>query len=279
MPMKPRRDAEGLPFPYLGDGRDPIRADTDCEETTDSMGPYALGCDEGCDESESSYMYYYTDSGTYSTGYSSPYPDECPDDSDEVYPDSLRVAHIGPSLVRAGIEQWLKGLARFLDPRRLRMVNCVVTMPDQCDRRLAAELQIPITLGGRDAVRRVARECDVLMFWGPYDLGKWLADCRPRLGLYVAHGEGDFTRRLLEGCRPVTDHVVAVSRLVKERLCEGFPTTIIPNGLDTPPLSRSLPRDESRCGFGFEPTDFVLGYVGRFAPDKCPERVINAAAL
>ena len=106
-----------MPFPYSGEGRDPLRVDTDCEETTDSMGPYALGCDDGCDESESSYMYYYTDSGTTAPHTQARTPASAPTTRMRLTRDFLRVAHIGPSLVRAGIEQWLKGLARFLDPR------------------------------------------------------------------------------------------------------------------------------------------------------------------
>ena len=200
------------------------------------------------------------------------------DEWDDVCEAPLRIVHVGPSLVRAGIELWLKGLSRFLDPRRVRLVNCVVTIPDECDRRLAAELPVEVILGGRDAVRKAARECDVLMFWGPPELGEWLADCRPRLGIFVAHGEGEFTRAFLKGCEPVIDHVVAVSRRVSQRVCDDFPTTIITNGIDTAHLSRSLPRNEARARLGFEPADFVLGYVGRFSPEKRPETVIAAAA-
>ena len=88
---------------------------------------------------------------------------------------ALRLVHVGPSLVRAGIEQWLKGLSRFLDPRRLRLVECVVTMPENFDRKLAAELPVRVTLGGSEAVQRVAQECDVFLFSGTFrrSAGGW----------------------------------------------------------------------------------------------------------
>src|SRR5207253_3664754 len=116
------------------------------------------------------------------------------------------------SLLRAGVENWLKGLIRFLGPRRVRVVKCIATTPEHFDPVVGAELGVEAEAGGRDRVRQTAADCDVLLYWGPYDLGAWLADCRPPVGVFVAHGEGDWTRLILDGCAPVTDHVVAVSR-------------------------------------------------------------------
>ena len=201
-------------------------------------------------------------------------------DCDDVVSSSapLKMTHIGPSLVRAGVEVWLKSLSRFLDPSRLQFTRCLVTIPDYFDPEFAAELPMPAEVGGREAVRRAAAESDVLMIWGPGELGGWLGDCRPALTVFVAHGEGSYTRGYLEACRPVVDHVVAVSRRVQERVTDGYPTTVIPNGIDTSHLARSLSRSESRARFGFGPDDFVVGYVGRFSPEKRAHRVIEAVA-
>jgi glycosyltransferase involved in cell wall biosynthesis len=191
---------------------------------------------------------------------------------------ALRMTHVGPSLVRAGVEVWLKGLSRFLDPCRLQFTRCLVTEPEFYDPEFAAELSMPAEIGGREAVRRAAAESDVLMIWGPGELGDWLKDCRPALTVFVAHGEGRFTRSYLDGCGPVVDHVVAVSRRVQERVTDGYPTTVIPNGVDSSHLARSLSRPEARGRFGFAPDDFVVGYVGRFSPEKRAHRVIEAVA-
>jgi|GEM_PF-1136574 len=190
----------------------------------------------------------------------------------------LRMIHVGPSLMRAGVEVWLKGLARFLDPNRLVFTRCLATQPEFFDPEFAAELPMPCEVADRESVRRAVADSDVLMFWGPGEMGSWLEDQPPRLGLFVAHGEGDYTRRMLEACRPVVDHVVSVSRRVRERVAGDFPTTIIPNGVDLAHLARSLPRDAARARFGFGPEDYVIGYVGRFSHEKRAHRLIEAAA-
>lgn len=190
----------------------------------------------------------------------------------------LRMVHVGPSLVRAGVEVWLKGLARFLDPKRVVLTHCLATHSKYFDPEFAAELPSPCEVVDRDALRLAVADADVLMFWGPGELGRWLEDQPPRLGLFVAHGEGSYTRGMLEACRPVVDHVVAVSRRVRDRVTADFPTTIIPNGVDLTHLARSLPREEARARFGFGPDDFVIGCFGRFSDEKRVHRLIEAAA-
>lgn len=193
----------------------------------------------------------------------------------------LRVIHVGQSMVRAGIEQWLIGLARFLDPGRVKLVRCVATVPEHIDPGVVAEIEalgVPVEVGWRDTVRKAAGECDVLLCWGPDVLGEWLADCRPPLCVMVAHGEGPWTRRIIDGCRPSIDHVVAVSRRVWEHNCRDIPSSVIPNGVDASHLARTMARDEIRRRLGFGPDDFVLGYVGRFSPEKRPHVVIEAVA-
>lgn len=200
------------------------------------------------------------------------------DDPGEGADKALRVIHVGPSMVRAGIEQWLKGLSGSMDPGRVKLVRCIATQPGYLDPAVAAELGVPVTEGREEEVRQAARECDILLCWGPTELGGWLADGRPKLCVFVAHGEAGWTRRMLEGCRPVVDHVVAVSRRVVQGACEGFPTTVIPNGVDTAHLARTSSRSETRRRLGFGPDDFVLGYVGRFSPEKRAHVLIEAVA-
>jgi hypothetical protein len=199
--------------------------------------------------------------------------------SDDPLPDRpLRVVHVGQSMVRAGIEQWLKGLIRFLDPRRVQIVRCVATAPIHIDPGVVAEIGVPIDVGQEASVQRAARDCDIMLCWGPHELGSWIADCRPELCVFIAHGEGPWTRWILDGCAPVVDHVVAVSQRVWERNCRDFPSTVIPNGVDSAHLARSCSRAEIRRSLGFGPDDFVLGMIGRFSPEKRPEVVIDAVA-
>ena len=187
----------------------------------------------------------------------------------------LRAISVGPCLVRGGAEQWLIYLTRFINPQRLQLVRTVVTRPDLVDPAFVAEVPIPVEIGGADAVRRAAQECDVLLCWG-LALDELLLESRPPLCVFVAHGEGDWTRMLLGQSQRVVDHVVAVSQRVKHRVCAGFPTTVIYNGVDTQRLSQTRSREDMRRGLGFDRDDFVLGYVGRFSGEKGVTRLVEA---
>lgn len=188
----------------------------------------------------------------------------------------LRAISVGPCLVRGGAEQWLIYLTRFIRAERLQLVRTVVTRPDLVDPAFVAEVPIPVEIGGAEAVRRAARECDVLLCWG-LALDELLLDCRPPVCVFVAHGEGDWTRMLLGQSKRVVDHVVAVSQRVQHRVCTGFPTTVIYNGVDTQRLSQTRCREDMRRGLGFDRDDFVLGYVGRFSGEKGVKRLVEAA--
>ncbi|HUG66862.1 MAG TPA: glycosyltransferase, partial [Pirellulaceae bacterium] len=187
----------------------------------------------------------------------------------------LRVIHIGQHMVRAGIEMWLKALVKYSDPNRIRFERCIVTSTFN-DPQVIGELPVPVEVGGEASVRRAAMDCDVLLVSGPGELPKWLGKLRPSLCVFVAHGDGMFTRRILDKCSPVIDHVVAVSRRVQREACQGLPSTVIYNGIDTAHLTRSDHRGDIRARFGFAPTDFVVGSVMRLSPEKRPELLIEA---
>jgi glycosyltransferase involved in cell wall biosynthesis len=220
--------------------------------------------------------YFYTlgyPSHPQVTSFAEPFAGE-----EEPADEPLRMIHVGPSLVRGGAEQWLINLRRFLNPRRVRLVRAVATRPVVVDPQFVADLRIPVEVGQEDSVRRAARECDVLLCWGE-PLNEWLADCRPPLCICVAHGEGEWNQHYLDGSSAVIDHVVAVSHAVKRRICAKYPTSVIFNGIDTARLARTRSRETVRAALGFGPGDFVLGYVGRFSPEKRPQVVLEAAAL
>ncbi|HEV3338851.1 MAG TPA: glycosyltransferase [Pirellulales bacterium] len=179
----------------------------------------------------------------------------------------LRVIHAGPSLLRGGAEQWLVDLLRFLDPLRVRVLRTVLTTAEYLDPALAASLPIPVEVGQAPALRRAAEECDVLLFWG-LPLDDYLADVRPKLVVYVAHGEGDWTRAMLERSKRSVDHAVAVSEQVRRRVCHDVASTVILNGVDSSRLGRTRTRQAVRESLGFRQDDFVLGFLGRFSPEK-----------
>jgi glycosyltransferase involved in cell wall biosynthesis len=189
----------------------------------------------------------------------------------------LRAVHVGPCFARGGSEQHLIDLARFLDPSRVRIDKCIVTNPEFVDPEVVRDMPAPVEVGGADAVRRAAKEYDVLLFWGP-PLDDWLEGHRPKLCVFIAHGAGNWTRDILQGSSRVVDHVIAVSNGVREQVCNGFPVTVIPNGVDAARLAQSRSRRDSRALLGFAEEDFVLGYVGRFSPEKRVHLLVRAVA-
>jgi glycosyltransferase involved in cell wall biosynthesis len=158
------------------------------------------------------------------------------------------------------------------------IVRAIVTKPRMIDPTLHKALSIPIEVGEGESVRRAARECDVLLCWG-LELNDWLEGCRPPLCVYLGHGVGDWTLALLQQSNRVVDHVVAVSRAVQNRIGPGIPSTVIRNGIDAARLATTRSRREVRSALGFGPDDFVLGYVGRFSPEKRAGVVLEAIGL
>lgn len=187
----------------------------------------------------------------------------------------LRVVAVTPCLARGGAEQWLAFLSRFLNPARARIVRTIVTNPDFIDPQFVPEICSPVETGQEAAIRAAVRDCDVLLSWG-VELGDWLEDCRPRASVYVAHGEGNWTKMLFEKSARYVDCAVAVSQRVKNRICNGHAASVINNGVDSSRLGLTQPVNLVRQVLGFRPDDFVLGYVGRFSGEKRVDRIIDA---
>ncbi len=205
------------------------------------------------------------------------YPDEEPI---EVLPDAparpLDVICVGPSFQIGGVEQHTISLAKFFDPKRIRLLKCLVT--NQKGFRSEAARSLPFCVEPCDAARLAgaAKECDVLLMWGEGFNGR-LGDDRP-IGIFLAHGESRWTRLCLEGSSQVVDHVIAVSSRVKQSVCRSFPTTTILNGVDSARLGQTRSRESTRERYGFESHDFVLGSVARFTNEKRLHLLIEAVA-
>jgi glycosyltransferase involved in cell wall biosynthesis len=189
----------------------------------------------------------------------------------------LKLIHVSSVMLPAGIDKWLTALVRHCDPRRLKFLRCVVTS-NNVDWKQLTRVGVPVEIGRRDSIRRACEDCDVLMISDPGEAAEWIGEVRAKLCVFVAHGDGHWTRARLDALEPVIDHVVAVSNRVQQTVCNGFPSTVIPNGVDPLHLARCRPRQEVRASLGFRPDDFVLGFVGRFSPEKNPFAVIDAVA-
>ena len=188
----------------------------------------------------------------------------------------LRVVHVGPSFVCAGVESWLRALVSHSDPAVLRFVRNVVTEDYAVDHELLQKLGIPCTFGRDEAVRDAVLESDVVLVWGNVAPEYLRPEGSRAKVVFIAHGVGDWTKSALAACRPVVDHVVAVSRAVQEHVCEGFPTSVILNGVDQRHIACRSSASEVRRKLGFATDDFVVGFAGRFSPEKNAHVLIEA---
>lgn len=101
----------------------------------------------------------------------------------------------------------------------------------------------------------------------------------------TAHGylEGGWKERLYNWADRrqlrAFDAVMAVSLGIREQLiragCDPDRVHLVPNGL-TPTVT--LPRDDARAELGLVAATPVIGWVGRFSPEKGPDLCIRAAA-
>lgn len=197
-----------------------------------------------------------------------------------VPPRPLKVVHVGPFLLRGGAEQWLLDLIRATDQRYLRFTRCISTYHDLIDVgyvEALASLGVIVEAGGPESVQLAARDADVLISWG-VELDPLLGDVRPRLSIQVVHGDGPMNRHFLERSRKSIDHAVAVSHGVLKRVCKGFPATVIYNGIDAARLAPRRSVRQMRRDLSISDDDFVVGFVGRFAPEKRPEIIVDAVA-
>ncbi|MFO0999183.1 MAG: glycosyltransferase [Planctomycetaceae bacterium] len=188
----------------------------------------------------------------------------------------IRVVHVGPSFVCAGVESWLRAMTSHCDPYVLRFVRNVVTEDYAVDHDLLQKAGIPFSFGRDKAVREAALEADVVLVWGNVEPKYLHPDGSRAKVVFVAHGVGEWTRSALAMAAPVVDHVVAVSSVVREKVCVGFPTSVILNGVDQRHIACRESRDEMRRRLGFSQDDFIVGFSGRFSPEKNAHVVIEA---
>ncbi|OAI57712.1 hypothetical protein AYO47_01590 [Planctomyces sp. SCGC AG-212-M04] len=167
-------------------------------------------------------------------------------------------------------------LAKFLDPDRAILKACYVLPDGKLDAGVARDLPCPVSVATSESVQQAYLEHDLVISWG-MGVDRLLAGRqRKAIGVHIAHGDSQWTHELIKQSRNSIDHVVAVSQRVASRVCRGFPTTVILNGVDTARIATSRSRDAVRSELGFEADDFVVGFVGRFSPEKRCELLLES---
>lgn len=200
-----------------------------------------------------------------------------PDLEQSCLPDRpLSMVCVGPSFQVGGVHQHTLGLARFLNPQRVRLLRCFVTSEHPDHLPQPGTFPIPVEYCSMANLQQRTAKYDVVLAWGEGYNGR-LEPSGP-LRVFLAHGESLWTRRGLEGSSQAVDHVIAVSERVRARVCDGFPTTTILNGVDSSRLGQTRPADDVRRQLGFSSSDFVIGSVGRLTREKQMDLLIEAVA-
>ena len=193
------------------------------------------------------------------------------------FPDKpLNMVCVGPSFQVGGVHQHTLGLARFLNPERVRLTRCFVTSERPEHFPEPGTFPVPVEYCSMANLPARTAKYDVVLAWGEGYNGR--LEASGPLRVFLAHGESLWTRKVLEASDQAIDHVIAVSDRVRARVCEGFPTTTILNGVDSSRLGQTRPADDVRKQLGFGRDDFVIGSVGRFTREKQMHLLIEAVA-
>lgn len=203
---------------------------------------------------------------------------------------TIRLGLLLPVWCCGGLERYHLALAKYTS-RAIRWTGCVLTdraptLQPQLD-ELAALMPVYGTmqladagLNGmerivryateREALARVLPECDVLLTWGIRNLS--ILDDFDRPVVLISHGACDWTAGILHVAAERATHYAAVS----EAAARSFPieaqrnVQILPAGIDIDRITPQGDRELCRRLIGVAPEHKLVGYVGRFSPEKNP---------
>jgi len=189
-----------------------------------------------------------------------------------------RIHIVGPAWMHGGTEQHANALARFFDPRRMR-IDCVhVTTSQYFDQNFADETFLNIRETKPEDLADATADADCVLHWG-IELDKYLAPSTRQARIAIAHGASHWGKAMLNGSSKTTDHTICVSQHVANEYKLATPHTVVRNGIDTARLTNTVSAHDARASIGATEETFIIGYLGRLATDKRIDRIIQAAAL
>ncbi len=207
----------------------------------------------------------------------------------------VRIGFVLRSFTYGGAEHDIIQLMTAADPEMISVVGMAIQIPYPIcpDLNLDDPRVCPLYQPGAitrhakvirtstfaEAVRRVASESDILVAWGVPDLSDEMPpDFRGHL-VVTSKASGAYQESFLHENALLTTHYVANSR----KSVEAFPAAVqhrvqvIYPGVDARRLASERTRDEQRALWQMYPADRVVGYLGRIAPDKGVEQIVEAA--
>lgn len=210
-------------------------------------------------------------------------------------PRRVRIAFLTPTLLMGGAERWLISLARCCDRRRIEWTGTAlsdgaITHPDLC-REMSAYMPVyagPSTAcphvshcsSAKEALKTVLQQADVLIAWGVPNLADLIEDY-DRTVVLVSHGSGEWARMTVRSSEPGATHFVAVSQVARNPFSPNLHgrVRVIHNGIDVERCTPTLARATIRANWGFTDHHRLIGYVGRYSPEKNPLAAAHAAGI
>lgn len=191
----------------------------------------------------------------------------------------LKVAILSPFFCfGGGVEQWIHSLLTYMPPD-VTFTGIGLLTDDrgiyEWDKQ-GVDYILPLAsvVFGRQACQRLADDSDVLIVWGVSSIDHWFPRRPEKPIVFVNHGQGDWSKQLLDGAADWADQFVAVGEAA---LALRPDSVLIPNGVD---LTRCrVParlRPSARKNLGLPLDAMVIGQIGRLVADKDAHAVARA---
>ncbi|MBX6311850.1 MAG: glycosyltransferase [Isosphaeraceae bacterium] len=180
-----------------------------------------------------------------------------------------------------GAETWMYDLVRLTDTARLRWEGLWIENPvPMHPTRRRLEALLPIAAGAADeALRQLARRCDVLVAWALPRLAERIGAPRPPI-VMVSHSPPHSGWAAETYPSWVADFDVAVSEVALGPIPEPRRSRarVIPNAIDPARLRTDRTRAEVRSAWGIPAEARVLGMLSRATSEKRPEALAATVA-
>ena len=195
---------------------------------------------------------------------------------------ALRVAFLTPGFWMGGAERWICSLARNFDPAKVVVSSVVVRDAGQINPLMLASLPRNIKFyDGREHLSEAARDCDLLISWGCYDLPELTAGLDiPIVDVHHGANVTDYIKLLVSASVRTTKHIVAVSDACKMQFTpeQWQQVKLIPNGADPDRVTPRKGRKAFRQELGVAETESLVLCASRIMPDKNTSFLVNAVA-
>lgn len=214
----------------------------------------------------------------------------------------VKVGFLAPGYILGGAERWTLGLARCCDPERIQWVGLALTEWAASDTATVKDMTkyMPVygppktegTVGhdfqyvkrmGPDAatgIGIIAAQADIMITWTGQHIRTMLGYYRQHYKLKVLCVSHGSIPEVYSSVQDDADCLAAVSKAAVISFREGTRDNVevVYNGADIDRCTPILGRDIFRKKFNIPANAIVLGYIGRFSPEKNPLLAARTAA-